>query len=154
MGFRGIFNTTLPSSNQLTPETPLIMSQKTSWQNTDALLTPRTKAMLRRMNPWPEVQILHLKVMTRRVRPRRRLVLETIIHFRLFFLLLLILNTPLVIIRSMVKRRMGTVPFQKEKGIPQRPPTQKWPLRARKRKRRGLKNPPFKKKKKKKKKKS
>ena len=40
-----------------------------------------------------------------------------------------------VIIRSMGKKQTGTGPFQKVKGIPQRPQTQKWPLRARKRKR-------------------
>ena len=40
-----------------------------------------------------------------------------------------------VIIRSMGKKQTETGPFQKVKGIPQRPQTQKWPLRARKRKR-------------------
>merc|ERR1712051_785288 len=40
-----------------------------------------------------------------------------------------------VIIHSMGKKQTETGPFQKVKGIPQRPRTQKWPLRARKRKR-------------------
>jgi len=35
----------------------------------------------------------------------------------------------------MGRRQMETEPFQKERGIPQRPQTQKWPLHARKRKR-------------------
>merc|ERR1712008_462127 len=40
-----------------------------------------------------------------------------------------------VIIRSMGKKQTETGPFPKVKGIPQRPQTQKWPLRARKSKR-------------------
>merc|ERR1711924_376636 len=84
---REISNTTLLFSNPLMLEILSTMSQKTSWQNTDALLMPRTilhnPATLRRKNPWAGVLILHLKkVMTRRVRQRRRSVLETIIHFR------------------------------------------------------------------------
>merc|ERR1712080_635682 len=87
----GISNTTLPFSNPLTLEILSTMSQKMSWQNTDALLTPRTiqihkPATLRRKNPWAEVLILRLKV----------------------------------IIRSMGKRQTETGPFRKGKGIPQR----------------------------------
>ena len=44
---------------------------------------------------WPEPIIPHLKVMWR-VRQQRRVVLETI-HFRLFYLQLLILSTPLLV---------------------------------------------------------